>query len=157
MEYMLRYKEWTFSSSDSNINHKVTDIRLYSGDDELIKLELKPVLMCSPECDSLPWENWNHYDSICIYKTDYEKLLLPSITSLFPVTDPDPNGFGIQEEFDLTSINFFGKEDFGKLIVNLTECMEKADEPEKSFYSSVIGFLKEFMAVSDWFCVEGNL
>lgn len=156
-ETLLRSKEWTFSSDDSNITHKVTDIRLYSDDHELINLEFKPVYMYPPENGTMAWEDWNHYDSICVYKTDYEKFLVPSISSLFPVADPDPNGFGIQEYFDLTSMNFFGKEDFRRLILDLTECMEKADEPDKSFYRSVIGFLEDFMTVSDWFCIEGNL
>ncbi|MDE7363571.1 MAG: hypothetical protein K2N27_01585 [Ruminococcus sp.] len=154
---MLRYNEWTLSSCDSNIDHKVTDIRLYSDDNELVKIELKPVYMYPPENGTMLWEDWNHYDSICIYKTDYEKLLLPAISSLFPVTDPDPNGFGIQESFDLTSFNFFGKEDWQRLIVKLTECMKMVDETEISFYRSVLGFLKDFMVISDWFCIEGNL
>lgn len=154
---MLRLNEWTFSSDDSDYTHKVTDIRLCSGDDELIRLEFKPVYMYPLENGTMAWEDWNHYDSICVYKTDYEKLLVPSIESLFPVTDPDPNGFGLQEYFDLTSMNFFGKDDFEKLIRNLTECMDKSVGPEKSFYRSVIDYLKDFMTISDWFCIEGNL
>ncbi|MBO4473987.1 MAG: hypothetical protein IK020_03015 [Clostridiales bacterium] len=153
---MLRYKERRYSFSESDIDHKVTDIRLYSDDSERILLEFKPVRMPSKKGD-LYWEDWNHYDSICIYKTDYDRLLLPAITSLFPVTDPDPKGFGIQESLDLTTINFFGKEDWQKLIDNLTGCMEKADETEAEFYRSVIGFLNDFMTVSDWYCIEGNL
>jgi hypothetical protein len=151
---MLRFKEWTF---ESNTSHKVTAIRLYSGDDELIYIELKPVYMNPPENVTKSWEDWNHYDSICIYQTDYKKLMLPSISALFPAADPEPNGFGIQEELDLTSINFLGKEDWQKLIENLTDCMETADEDETAFYRSVIGFLKDSLAISDWFCIEGNL
>ena len=113
--------------------------------------------MYPPENGKMHWEDWNYYDSIYIYKSDYEKLLLPAILPLFPVEDPDPNGFGTQEYFDLTSFNFFGKKDWQRLIANLTECMEKADEAENEFYRYVISFLTDFMAVSDWFCIEGNL
>ncbi|MBR5372132.1 MAG: hypothetical protein IK130_07945 [Oscillospiraceae bacterium] len=85
----------------------MTDIRLHSDDAEKITIELKPVSVYPPENETMAWEDWNRYNSICIYKTDYEKLLLPSIETLFPVMDPDPNGFGVQETFDRTSVNFF--------------------------------------------------
>ncbi|SHM38806.1 hypothetical protein [Ruminococcus flavefaciens] len=154
---MLRFKEWTFSSNDSDIKHKVTDIRLYSDDNEKIEIEFKPVRIYSQTDSTMQWEDWNFYDSIYIYKTDYEKLILSSIRPLFPVTDPDPNGFGVQECFDLTSINFFGKDDWKKLIDNLAECIETSAEEEKEFYNAVIKYLTYFMEQSDWFCIEGNL
>ena len=154
---MLRCNEWTFIPQDSSVEHRVTDIRLYSGDKELINLEFKPVHMYPPENGKMHWEDWNYYGSIYIYKSDYEKLLLPAILPLFPVEDPDLNGFGTQEYFDLTSFNFFGKKDWQRLIANLTEYMEMADEAENEFYRCVISFLTDFMAVSDWFCIEGNL
>ena len=154
---MLRLINRLFHSCDTNIAHNITDIRLYSDDTELIRLEFKPVYMYSLKNESMSWEDWNHYDSICIYKTDYEKLLLPVIQSLFPVTDPDPNGFGIQESFDLTSTNFLGKEDWKKLIEELTKCMKSSNKAESDFYDSVLGCLKDFMLKSDWFCIEGNL
>ncbi|MBP5492191.1 MAG: hypothetical protein J6Y08_05040 [Clostridiales bacterium] len=153
----LRYKERRLCFSESDFEHKVTDIRLYSTDDERIYLEFKPVFMPSEDGKDLQWEDWNYYDSICFYKTDYEKLLLPAITPVFPVIDPDPKGFGVQETLDLTTINFFGKEDWQKLIDNLSGCREKADNDEAEFYRVVIGFLNEFMTASDWFCIEGNL
>lgn len=152
---MLRFNEWTFSSCDSDVEHKVIDILLYSDDKEKIKIEFKPVYF--PGNDAMSWEDWNCYDSICIYKTDYEKLLLTAIRSLFPVMDPDPNGWGVQEYFDLTSLNFFGKDDWQRLIDNLTECIETAEESEKEFYNVVLKYLKDFMAISDCFCIEGNL
>ena len=154
---MFRLNERTFHSCDTPIEHNITDIRLYSDDTELIRLEFKPVYMYLMERNAMSWEDWNHYDSLCIYKTDYEKLLLPAIKSLFPVNDPDPNGFGIQESFDLTSINFFGKEDWQKLIEEITKCMQSSNKAEFDFYYSVLGYLKDFMLNSDWFCIEGNL
>ena len=39
----MKYNEWTFSSCDSDVKHKVADIRLYSDDMEKIEIELKPV------------------------------------------------------------------------------------------------------------------
>ncbi len=154
---MLKYRKWTFSSCDSNVNHEVTDIRFYSDENEKINIELKPVFIYPSGNGTMSWEDWNYYDSICIYKTDYEKLLLPAISSLFPVTDPDPNGFGIQKFFDLTSINFFGKDDWQRLIDKLTECMKMVNKTETEFYHVVLGFLNDFMTISDWFCIEGNL
>ena len=154
---MLRYHEWVFAPCDSDIRHKVTDIRLYSDDSEKIEIELKPVRMYPPENGTLSWEDWNYYDSICIYQTDYKKLLLPAICALFPATDPDPNGWGVQEAFDLTSMNFFGKDDWQKLIDSLTQCMEASGENERKFYHAVTQFLTGFMAQSEWFCIEGNL
>ncbi|MBO4687818.1 MAG: hypothetical protein J5636_04835 [Clostridiales bacterium] len=153
---MLRIKERRLCYDEYGIDHKITEIRLYSADDEPVYLEFKPVLMPSEDGKELQWEDWNHYDSIRIYKTDYDKFLLPAITPVFPVTDPDPNGFGVQETLDVTSINFFGKEDWQKLIDNLTGCMEKADNTESEFYHMVIGYLSDFMTLSEWFCIEGN-
>ena len=154
---MLKYNEWIFSSCDSNIEHTVTDIRLYSDDKEKIEIELKPVSVYPTDNYTMSWEDWNCYDSIRIYKTDYEILLLPAIKALFPVIDPDPNGWGVQESFDLTSMNFFGKVDWQRLINNLTVCMEVAEETKKEFYYVVIQYLEDFMTISDWFCIEGNL
>ncbi|MGX8774161.1 MAG: hypothetical protein ACSW8G_03795 [Bacillota bacterium] len=153
----MNYSEWMFSSCDSDVKHKVSDIRLYSDDKEKIEIELKPVYINPLGNGVLSWEDWNHYDSIRIYKTDYEKLILPAISSLFPVKDPDPHGFGVQESFDLTSVNFFGKDDWQRLIDNLIECMKKADKTEYEFYYAVLGFLNDCMSISDWFCIEGNL
>ena len=152
---MLRFNEWTFSSPDSDVRHKITDIRLYSDDREKIEIELKPVRL--PESGRMAWEDWNCFDSICVYKTDYERLLLSAIEALFPVTDPDPDGWGVQEYFDLTSMNFFGKADWLRLTDSLTACAEKATGEEKEFYRAVLGYLKEFMTVSEWFCIEDNL
>lgn len=154
---MVRYNEWKFDPKDSDVEHKVTDIRLYSDDKEKINIEVKPVSVYPKENRNMAWEDWNRYDSICIYKTDYERLLLSVIKELFPVTDPDPNGWGVQEYFDLTSMNFFGKDDWQRLIDNLNVLMEKADETEKEFYQVIVKYLNDFMDISDWFCIEGNL
>ena len=154
---IMKYNEWTFSSCDSDVKHKVADIRLYSDDMEKIEIELKPVYTDPSGNGVMTWEDWNHYDIIRIYKTDYERLMLSAINSLFPVKDPDPNGFGIQESFDLTSVNFFGKDDWQRLIANLTDCMKKADKDEYEFYHVVLEFLNDSLTVSEWFCIEGNL
>ena len=151
----MRLREWAFTVDDSGIEHKVTDIRLYSDDDEKIELEFKPVFM--PENGEMNWEDWNCYDSIRVYKTDYEKLLLSSIQSVFPVVDPDPNGWGIQEELDLTSPNFLGKEDWNKTIDVLLNRSKTATDQEKEFYDLFIKYLRNFSEVSDYFCIEGNL
>ncbi|MBO4399828.1 MAG: hypothetical protein J5795_06840 [Lachnospiraceae bacterium] len=151
----MRLREWTFVFDDSGSAHKVTDIRLYSDDGEKIELEFKPIFV--PENGELQWEDWNCYDSIMIYKTDYDKLLLSSIQSVFPVVDPTPNSWGLQEEFDLTSMNFIGKEDWSRIIDALLNRSNVAADQEKEFYDLFIKHLRSFMEVSEYFCIEGNL
>lgn len=152
---MLRYKEWTCSVEDSDVKHKITAIRLYSGDGELICMEFKPVH--NPPDGVIRFEDWNCYDSFTVYKTDYEKLLLPSIESIFPVMDPDPEGWGLQEQLDLCSLNWLGREDWIRLTEVLSGCFDSATEPEKEFYSAVLERMRKFMEISDIFCIEGNL
>lgn len=73
---MLKYRKWTFSSCDSNVNHEVTDIRFYSDENEKINIELKPVCRYPSGNGTMSWEDWNYYDSICIYKTDWEIIII---------------------------------------------------------------------------------
>lgn len=89
----MRTREWEFISEDRSVKHKVKDILLYSDEREKIVLEFKPVRF--PEDGNIMWEDWNNYDSIQVFKTDYERLLLNPIRSIFPVNDPDPNGWGM--------------------------------------------------------------
>ena len=81
---MLRYHEWIFHSDDLNTEHKVTDILLYADETELVRIELKPVFMYPLENGTMSWADWNHYDSICIFKTDYEKLCCLRSPHCFP-------------------------------------------------------------------------
>ena len=83
--------------------------------------------------------------------------MLSSIQSVFPVVDPDPNGWGLQEELDLTSPNFLGKEDWNKTIDVLLNRSKTATDQEKGFYDLFIKYLRSFSEVSDYFCIEGNL
>lgn len=151
----MRTREWEFISEDRSVKHKVKDILLYSDEREKIVLEFKPVRF--PEDGNIMWEDWNNYDSIQVFKTDYERLLLNPIRSIFPVNDPDPNGWGMQECFDLTSMNFFGKDDWIKLIDVIKITSESVDDCEKEFYDIVVEYLTDIMEVSDYFCIEGNL
>ena len=151
----MRLREWKFAFDDSGSEHIVTDIRLYSDDGEKIELEFKPV--CVPVNGDLQWKDWNCYDSIRVYKTDYDKLLLSSIQSVFPVVDPTPNSWGLQEEFDLTSMNFMGREDWNRIIDVLLNRSNTAADQEKEFYDLFIKYLRNFTEVSDYFCIEGNL
>lgn len=151
----MRLREWKFAFDDSGSEHIVTDIRLYSDDGEMIELEFKPV--CVPVNGDLQWEDWNCYDSIRVYKTDYDKLLLSSIQSVFPVVDPTPNSWGLQEEFDLTSMNFMSRADWSRIIEALLNRSNTATDQEKEFFDLFIKHLRSFMEVSDCFCIEGNL
>ena len=152
---MLRYREWTFKWTDPPVEHKVTDIHLYSDNEEKIMLEFKPVLVHPG--DEVMLGDWDYYDSFRVYQTDYDKLLTAAIASLFPVMDPDPHGWGLQEYFDPCSDNWFGTEDWQRLIDKLTECFDNAAEPEKEFYYAVLLRMRRFAEMSTMFCIEGNL
>lgn len=151
----LRIREWIFSSEDSKTEHKVTDIRLYADDKEKIELEFKPVRI--PDNGDIRWEDWNCYDSVCVYRSDYEKLLSSFIESLFPVEDPDPYGWGIQETMDYTSMNFMGRDDWAKMTDLIISAGESSEEQEKEFYRTLAHHLRDAMKMSDYFCIEGNL
>lgn len=156
---MLRWKEWEFKSATLKggrvLRHKVTELRLYSEDREKIELEFKPVNL--PENGDIQWEDWNCYDSLRIFITDYERLLIPLIDKLFPVTDPDPMGWGVQERFDATDLNWFGSEDRQKLISLIEERAQEVNADEKEFYAEVLKFLRGYTEISEYFCIEGNL
>ena len=63
----------------------------------------------------------------------------------------------VGECFDLTSMNFFGKDDWIKLIDVIKITSESVDDCEKEFYDIVVEYLTDIMEVSDYFCIEGNL
>ena len=152
---MLRYRERTLKWTDPPVEHKVTDIRLFSGNEEKIMLEFKPVLVRPG--DEVMVGDWDYYDSFMIYQTDYDKLLTAELEAVFPVMDPDPHGWGLQELFDPCSDNWFGTEDWQRLIDRLTVCFDNAVEPEKEFYYAVLLRMRRFMEISTMFCIEGNL
>jgi hypothetical protein len=147
---MLRFKEWMNHPGDT-ARYKVVDILLNADDEEKIYLEFQP--MHFPPDPEIP----DCYDSFRVYKTDYDKLLVEPIASVFPVMDPNPRGWGLQEYFDICAPNFFGREDWIRAIEAITKCAENASEPEKEFYSEIITRMRGFLDVNDMYCIDGNL
>lgn len=150
MKTFLRISKY---NSNSEPSHMVTDIRYLSSDDELIYYEFKPVRI--PETGMM-YEDWNCYDSFKIYITDFDALLFKTINSVFPVNDPDPNGYGVQKCFDKCSNNFFSIEDWSKIIQLLTELVDNTDESTGEFYKVCVQYMNAYMKISDSFCIDSN-
>ena len=132
--------------------HDVTVLRLYSPEDEKVMIEICPAYYTE---DGNVF--WDRYDSLRVYHTDSVRLLYPVFDRLFPVTDPDPNGWGVQDSFDPTAPNWLGREDMLKLAALIKERCSSADTAEKEFYGEVLGFIEDSAYISEIFCIYGNL
>ena len=135
------------------VTHQATDVRLYSADSERVFFEFKPARM--PESGDMQWEDWNCYDSVFVYKADYEKLLVPTLSKLFPLDDPDPNGWGTQEYFDVCSLNWLGAEAWNEFISQL-EKLGGLTKEEQMFIETLLPMFKGFAEISGIICIEGN-
>ena len=151
----LRKHTFTRPGNEDSREHLVTEIRLYSLDEEMIYLEFCPVHVS--ENWDIQFVDWNTYDSLLIFRTDYEKLLIPALDELFPVYDPAPDGWGLQEEFDRMGPNFIGAEDWRRLMGLLEKRREISQDPEKQFYDEVLSYFEWAEKVSGYFCIDGNL
>lgn len=109
-----------------------------------------------PESGDMQWEDWNCYDSLFIYWTDYERLLVPELEKLFPLEDPDPNGWGTQEYFDVCSLNWLGADKWKEFISALEKKYPTLTCEEKLFMDEIIPIMRGFLDVSDIICIEGN-
>lgn len=137
-----------------SVTHNATDVRLYSADSEKIFLEFKPARM--PDDGNMQWEDWNCYDSVFVYKTDYDRLLVPTLKKLFPLEDPDPNGFGTQEYFDVCFENWFGADSWKEFITLLEQLIPALTAEEQMFIRTLLPMFKGFLDISSIICVEGN-
>ncbi len=137
-----------------SVTHNATDVRLYSADSEKIFLEFKPARM--PDDGNMQWEDWNCYDSVFVYKTDYDRLLVPTLKKLFPLEDPDPNGFGTQEYFDVCFDNWFGADSWKEFITLLEQLIPALTAEEQMFIRTLLPMFKGFLDISSIICVEGN-
>ncbi|MBQ2581129.1 MAG: hypothetical protein II574_05825 [Ruminococcus sp.] len=135
--------------------HKATDVRLYSADSEKIFLEFKPVREQNGK--ELQWVDWNCYDSVFVYQTDYNKLLVPALEKLFPLQDPDPLGWGMQDCFDATSMNWLGADKWNEYISALEQSRETLNKEEQMFIDTLLPMFRSFTEKSGIICVEGNL
>ena len=146
-------KTFTEMNSEEFGTIKVSILRLYSADDELVNIELCPALMTE---DGNVF--WDRYDSLRIYRADYEHFMIPVFDKIFPVTDPDPKGWGVQEYFDRCSLNWFGREDWLKISQMLRSKFGNSDnEDERTFCDEVAGYIESTADISTIFCIDGNL
>ena len=150
---MLRKKVRQVNDSHRKPLYNVTEMRLYSADNEKIEVEFKP--MDIPEDKAVDWDDFNRYDSIMIFQTDYERLLSPLIDSLYPLTAPDTGE--IENALDYCFENFIGSEDRKKLLMLIDEKARTCDGDDREFYGELLAFLKEAEKKSPYLCIEGNL
>lgn len=132
---------------------KVTEMRLYSERHEKIFLEFSAVRV--PEDGEIMWEDWNYYNPLRIFQSDYERLFLPLAESLFPITDPDSGV--LEQRFDCCSLNWFGRIDVERLIKRIDEVLGKKTPDERKFLGKIAEFLLKCLDFGDIVLIEGNL
>jgi len=142
------------TSTDEVNGHKATDVRHYADNSEKVYLEFKPARM--PENGDMQWEDWNCFDSVFVYKADYEKLLVPILNKFFPAEDPDPNGWGTQEYFDVCSENWLGADKWKEFIAQLEALKNDLGKEDRMFIDILLPLFRGFLDKSDIICIEGN-
>lgn len=145
-------KTFTEMKSEDFGTIKVGILRLYSSDDELVNIELCPAFMT--EDGNIFWDR---YDSLRIYRADYEHFMIPVFEEIFPVTDPDPKGWGIQENFDAAGENWLCAEEWLRLKDMLAENSRISSPEEQGFYDEVLRYFAWAENKSGLFCISGNL
>jgi len=146
----LRYDHITEHGDHTQI---ITKLYLYADKKEMIFFEIAPVRV--PENGDIMWEDWNFYDSMRVFQTDYDKLIVPYLKRIFPVTDPDDGE--IQEYLDVCSLNWLGSSDCERLIDIIRSEMGNSTDDEKAFLNEFIRFLQHCMTISNIILIEGNL
>lgn len=128
--------------------------RLYSPKKEKIHLAFKPL---RPDCEGAPqWENWNCYRSILfIGWPDCERLLIPTLKQIFPVTDPTSSK--VQEEFDLCFDNWIGKQDLERWMHLIQTSLPSLAAEEADFLNSMLGWIKTALTHTSIIIIESNL
>ncbi|MDE7281835.1 MAG: hypothetical protein K2N36_08880, partial [Ruminiclostridium sp.] len=100
-------------------------------------------------------EDWNYYNSLRIFKTDYEMLFAPLAERIFPVIDPDSGEF--QAHLDVCSLNWIGKADTERLIGIISAAAGDKIAEERQFLEKITEYLRHCINVSDLILIEGNL
>ena len=131
----------------------ILEMRLYSKENEKIFLEISPVR--NTENSDIMWEDWNYYNSLRIFKTDYEMLFAPLAKRIFPVIDPDSGE--VQAHLDICSLNWIGKADTERLIGSISEGISDKTEDERKFLEIITEYLRHCINVSGLILIEGNL
>jgi hypothetical protein len=149
---MLRKTVENIVSGDG-FERKITTLRLYSADDELVHIELTPAFVT--EDGNIFWDR---YEALIVYRTDYEKFFTPVFEEIFPVKDPDPKeSWGVQEYFDRCSPNWFGRDEWLKTAELLREKCAGPSGDEREFCLEAAGFIERTADISAIFCIDGNL
>ena len=152
---VLRKKVFFKQKSAYSEEHKVTELRLYSEDKEKIFLEFCPVRV--PDDWDIQAKDWDCYDSLRVFRSDYERLLSPLIEKLFPLKDLDPYYGGEQEYFDATGPNWTDIAEWEHLKELLAENSKISTPEEQEFYTEVLRYFEWAESVSGYFCIDGNL
>jgi hypothetical protein len=129
--------------------------RCYSKADERVCLEFYP---CKNIGKNISWEEWHRKIPLTVYSTDYCKLLLEYICSVYPVKDPTNDE--VIESFDVCFDNWIGKEDWKKIIVGIKVKINRNNnrpsKTEKEFYENFIEWIEKELEWADMIVVEGN-
>ena len=131
----------------------IREMWLYSKENEKIFLEISPVR--NTENSDIMWEDWNYYNSLRIFKTDYEMLFVPLVEKIFPVIDPDSGE--VQDRLDVCSLNWIGKADTERLIGIISEEKFGKTAEEQQFLEKITEYLRHCIDVSGLILIEGNL
>ena len=129
-------------------------LRCYSGMKEKIRLDFLP---CKDVPADWKWEHWHSCEeSLMVYATDYENLLLRYLKAVFPVIDPTSGE--IQESIDLCSYNFIGKDVWETIIENIKNDLRTIlDCNEENFYKEFTDWVEQQLTWADIIVVDGNL
>ena len=133
---------------------KYKNLRCYSGAKEKIRLDFLP-------CKDIPanwkWEDWHSCEeSLTVYATDYENLLLRYLKTVFPIADPT-NG-KIQESIDLCSFNFISRDAWKAIIESIkNDMITIANSNEENFYKEFADWIEQQLTWADIIVVDGNL
>lgn len=134
------------------LNRKV--LTCYSEDKEAIFLDFMP-------CRSQDYEFiYDFYEEtsiefLRIYQTDYTKLLVPRIRTLFPLVDPVTHE--VQTDFDVCFDNVFSQSDWKKMLELLRlEMASTTIKQERDFYASFLLWNSRQLTWADMLMVEGN-
>lgn len=90
------------------------DLLCYGDPTEQICLEFYP---CENTGANITWEEWHRVEPLTIFKTDYDKLIIQYLKTIYPTTDPTDNHS--KQDFDVCSDNRIGKEDWMKILISL--------------------------------------
>ena len=151
----LRKHTFTRPENKDSREHIVTEIRLYSENRERIFLEFCPVYVS--ENTDIQAKDFDTFDSLRIFISDYEKLVSPFIEKLFPLKGDDPYYGGAQEKFDATGENWLCAEEWLRLKDMLAENSRISSPEEQGFYDEVLRYFAWAENKSGLFCISGNL